>query len=303
MTGTAFPILNSFVTGVTMTANRTAPQAPGTSITFTAAATGGAAPRQFKWWVYDGTTWTIAQGWSTAATFTWTPAAANANYLVYVWARSAGNTADMSENMTGMSFQVVNVISGVTLTANKTAPQAAGTNITFTAAATGGTAPHQFKWWVYDGTTWTIARSWSTAATFTWTPAAANPNYLVYVWARSAGNAADAPEQMVGSSFPILNSFVTGVSLTASTTAPRAPGTSITFTAAATGGAAPHQFKWWVYDGTTWTIAQHWSTAATFTWTPAANANYLVYVWVRSAGNTADLCEKMVGTPFLIVTP
>jgi hypothetical protein len=42
-------------------------------------------------------------------------------------------------------------------------------------------------------------------ATFTWTPATANANYLVYVWARSAGNTADAPEKMAGGSFPIVN--------------------------------------------------------------------------------------------------
>jgi hypothetical protein len=46
------------------------------------------------------------QNWSTAATFTWTPTVPNANYLVYVWARSAGNTADTLEQQAGMRFPI-----------------------------------------------------------------------------------------------------------------------------------------------------------------------------------------------------
>jgi hypothetical protein len=43
------------------------------------------------------------------------------------------------------------------LTANLTAPQPPGTTITFTATASGGTAPYQSKWWFSDGTTWSLA--------------------------------------------------------------------------------------------------------------------------------------------------
>jgi hypothetical protein len=305
MVGTEFPILSSFVTEVTLTADRTAPQLPGTSITLTAAAIGGVAPHQFKWWVYDGVAWTIAQNWSAVASFAWTPATANVNYLVYAWVRSAGNTGDMPEQMVGTPFAILSsFVADVTLTADRTAPQLPGTTVTFTAAASGGTAPHQFKWWVYDGVTWTIAQNWGAAAMFAWTPAAANVNYLVYVWARSADNTADMSERMVGTAFPILSSFATNVALTADRPAPQVPGTTVTFTAAATGGTAPYEFKWWVYDGTAWTVAQTWSTAATFAWTPtAAYADYLVYAWARSAGNSADMPEQMAGRTFSIRNP
>jgi hypothetical protein len=59
----------------------------------------------------------------------------------------------------------------------------------------------------------------------------------------------------------------------------------------------------WVYDGTAWRVAQNWSTAATFTCTPTAAKSYYLYVWARSTGNTADVCEKMAGRLFQIVTP
>jgi hypothetical protein len=197
--------VSGIVTGVTLTASHTAPQVQGTPITFTAAATGGTAPYQYKWWLYNGITWTIVKEWSTETTFTWTPATANANYLVYVWARSAGNTSDTSEKMAGRSFPILTgFITGVTLTASHTAPQPAGTPITFTAAAAGGSAPYQYKFWLYDGTTWTTGQNWSATATFIWTPATANASYQVWIWARSAGNTTDAPEKMAGRSFPIV---------------------------------------------------------------------------------------------------
>src|ERR1051325_6541854 len=54
------------------------------------------------------------------------------------------------------------------LTADRVAPQAVGTPVTFTAAATGGTTPYQYRWWLYDGTSWQMLRDWTTSASFTW---------------------------------------------------------------------------------------------------------------------------------------
>jgi probable HAF family extracellular repeat protein len=296
------PIAPGPIASVTLTASHTAPQLPGTSITFTAARTAGIEPIQYKWLVHDGTAWTVLQEWSTAASFTWTPTTANVTYYVAVAARSAGNTTDTFEQAAGMSFLIVsNVMTGVTLTADHTLPQMPGTDITFMAAATSGVGPIQFKWWLYDGAAWTVLQDWSVAASLTWTPATANGNYYLAVVARSAGNTTDTWEQASGMSFPIVSSIISGLTLTADLAAPRRPGAKITFTAAA-GGAAP-DFKWWLYDGTSWTLLQDWSAAASFTWRPAtANANYYVAVVARSAGNTTDRFEQAAGMSFPIVS-
>jgi hypothetical protein len=73
-------------------------------------------------------------------------------------------------------------------------PQVPGTTATFTAIAAGGTAPYQFKWWLWDGATWTVLEDWSTGNTFAWTPSTPNPNSAVGVWVRSAGKTADQPD-------------------------------------------------------------------------------------------------------------
>jgi hypothetical protein len=73
-------------------------------------------------------------------------------------------------------------------------PQLPGATVTFTATATGGTAPYEFKWWLWDGATWTVLEDWSTGNTFAWTPSMPNPNLAVGVWVRSAGTTADQPD-------------------------------------------------------------------------------------------------------------
>jgi len=301
---TASGIGTGAATLTNLTANRAAPQSPGSTITFTATATSGTAPYQFKWWLFDGTTWAIARDWSTSNTFAWTPSTPNPNSAVGVWVRSAGETADQPSgsfaNPAGsmtIAFPIQATFASLTgLTSNLASPQSPGSTITFTATATAGTAPYQFKWWLFNGTTWAIARDWSTSSTFAWTPSTPNPNSAVGVWVRSAGETADQPSGSFGNTagfmsiaFPIQASLPTLTSLTANRAAPQPPGSTVTFTTAATGGLAPYQFKWWVSDGVTWTVLRDWSTSATVTWTSSGpNSNSAVGVWVRNAGDTAD---------------
>jgi len=189
------------VTLTSLTANLSAPQPPGSALTFTAGATGGTAPYQFKWWLWNGAAWTALTAWSTSNTFAWAPSTTNPNYAVGVWVRSAGETADQpsgyptnSEAYRSIPFPVqAPVLTLTSLTANLSAPRPRGSTVTFTAGATGGTAPYQFKWWRWNGATWTALTGWSTSNTFVWTPSTPNPNYAVGVWVRSAGETADQP--------------------------------------------------------------------------------------------------------------
>jgi hypothetical protein len=183
-----------------LTANLTAPQLVGTAITFTATAANGTAPYSYKWWVFDGVTWSILQNWSASNTYTWTPTVANSAYRIGVWVRSAGSTTDAYDNPqsnVSIAFPVNPAPLAVplrltSLTADLASPQPAGTTITFTASAVGGKAPYQFKWFVFDGKSWTVTQDWSTSYMWTWTPTSAGRRYRVGVWVRSADSTTDA---------------------------------------------------------------------------------------------------------------
>ena len=293
-----------------LTADRTAPQAPGTTITFTANATGGTGPYQYKWWLFDGRDWYLAQQWTTSNRWTWTPLNANSAARVGVWVRNAGSTADIYDNPSAnvsipFAISSTSSVSSAPLTltsisANRAAPQPVGTSIVFTASATGGTSPYQYKWWLFDGVNWIQRSDWSTSNSWTWTPNAANSAYTVGVWIRNAGSTVDTAGVVGTLSFAITATTastavlptsgplrVTGIS--PSRGAPSPAGVSVQFTAQISGGTAPQQYKWWLFDGATWYQMTGWSTSNTWTWAPpSANSQFQVGVWVRNAGSSAD---------------
>lgn len=71
--------------------------------------------------------------------------------------------------------------------------KAVGTRVTWVATSDGGTTPHSYKFFVYDGE-WHVIQDWSTASSVTWTPARTHPNATIEVRVRSAGNSTDSHE-------------------------------------------------------------------------------------------------------------
>ncbi len=286
---------SSTVTSVVIGSDKVAPQTPGTPVGFLAIPSGGAAPLQYRWSLFDGASWTVIANWGMSNRYDWTPAGSNASFQIGVAVRGSGNTAP--EATATMSFPIsasttTGRISSVAIAPDRPSPQSPGTSITWTATATGGSAPRQYKWLLYDGSAWKLVSDWSTTNRFTWTPAVANSSYRVSVWVRSAGNSVNAFEASSEAAFAIgvagATSPVTAVTLSANRVAPQRVGATVTWTANATGGVAPRQYKWFVFDGTTSTDTPGWSTSNTFAWTPTTvNPRYRVSVWVRSSGATS----------------
>lgn len=290
-------------------ASRVSPQPVGTSITFTAAASGGRSPYQYKWWLFDGSVWKVLANWSTSATYTWTPTVADSDYVVAVWVRDSTMTSDIGTYNRSLPFPISAASSGgssstpaplavTALGANRVSPQAVGTSITFTATAAGGIGPYQFKWWLYDGTAWTIVKDWGSSSTYTWTPTKARSDYIIGVWVRDSTMKTDVGTYnrsityviSSGSGGTTTSAPLSVSSLSASHVSPQRIGTSITFTAGATGGRSPYQFKWWLYDGTTWKMVRDWNASATYTWTPEQPGSaYQIGVWVRDSTMTTDI--------------
>jgi hypothetical protein len=88
-----------------LAADKTSPQPGGTTIRFTATASGVTEPL-FKWFISDGTAWREIGIWSSSPRFTWTPAVANANFRIRVWVKSSANTADQPEASAEQAFSI-----------------------------------------------------------------------------------------------------------------------------------------------------------------------------------------------------
>jgi hypothetical protein len=177
-----------------LVANLHPPRPAGTSVIFAAAASGGTPPYQYKWFVSDGSTTTMVKGWSVDSTFTWQPLAPNANYAIKAWARNGTSTSDSLDNPAAeriFSFAILPADpTMINLVADREAPQSSGTQVVFTASASGGSATYEFQWSLYDGAAWKVLRDWSTNNKLAWSPAAPNPKYQVMVRVRGGQNLA-----------------------------------------------------------------------------------------------------------------
>lgn len=302
----------SRATAVTLTPNAAAPQTAGTTIGWTAQASGGNSQYEYKWFVYTNGAWSVARTWSSSPNFDWQPVAADADARVGVWVRSAGSTADALEVSAEYAFPITASpstapVGAVSLTANMAAPQSPLTTIRWT-ATTATTGAYSYKWFVFDGAAWAAMTGWTTTNVYDWTPSSGNANYRVGVWVKRSSNTADTYETSAEAPFAISDISASAkpvVILTSTLASPQATGTTIRWNAGPLGlGTAP-LYKWFVNDGNSWqVVGSGWTTSNTFDWKPTnANANYRVGVWVKHNTNTADALEASAEKPFVITAP
>jgi Metallo-peptidase family M12 len=262
----------------------------GTTVTWDARAISGVEPYSFRFWVFDGSSWSIGQDWSPSNTWTWTPATSG-TYSFQVWARNSGSAATFDAWRGGAPVVVgpPTALSLSSVTADRSFPVSAGTPVNWKASATGGSGPYTFRFWVFDGAAWTLGRDWSPATTWTWVPSLPG-NYSFQVWARNAGSS--SPYDAWIQAGPAAVSAPSALAVTSLTTSPAQPlvvGGPASVTAVATGGTGPYTYKFWVFNGSTWTVGQDWSASSSWRWKPAAAGSYQNQVWVRNSGSLTTL--------------
>jgi hypothetical protein len=316
------PPAPSPVSSVTMTATKTAPQTVGSTITFNAAVAGGVAPYQYKWSISGGGASSVTTSWTSSAAYAWTPTVAAADYRISVGVRSAGSASDAPEASASSAFEVVavpastvpNTVSEVSLRSDKPEPQPIGSVVKWTATPVGGVAPHQYKWFVSDGSTTSVAANWSTTNSFSWTPSTAKANQRVSVWVRSAGNSADQAEAAADKGFNVIAPPEPAptpappapappgpsVTLTPSKASPQPAGTPVTFTVQPVGLAGPYEYEWSTFEDSKWTVVSAWSSYYTMTWWRSTPGDYQVAVRVRSAGSTVAGGEAQVTVHYVL---
>jgi hypothetical protein len=129
-------------------------------------------------------------------------------------------------------------------------------------------------------------------------------HYTIKARARSATNTSDTPENTAAErsfSFAITSADAAVINLVSDRAAPQPSGTSVAFTAVATGstGSMLYEFQWSLFDGASWMVLQDWSTNARLTWTPTApNPKYQILLRVRAGRNLS--ASASITMPFPI---
>jgi hypothetical protein len=204
----------------------------------------------------------------------------------------------------------VQPLTGVTLSASPASPQIVGTPILFTASATGGTTPQYYFTWRNPVTgAWSVGQAYSGNSSWTWnTTGLPVGTYTIQVWAKSLGSTA-AYEAYRSLSYKLTAtqpSPVTAVNLTSvSPSSPKTVGTSISFTAAATGGTTPQYYFTYRNPVTsTWSVGQAYSGNATWIWntTGLPAGTYTIQVWARNTGSAAAY-EAYRSISYTLTTP
>jgi hypothetical protein len=288
-------------TSATLATQPTAPQASGTSITFTASSTLCSSP-QYKFWVLPpGGSWTAQTAYG-GSSWVWnTSGLPSGIYQIGVWARQSGASSSYEAfGITTFSLGVVGCLSAG-LSPGVAAPQARGTKVTFTASSTGCGSP-QYRFWVLPpGGSWTAVQAYGAGTTWQLdTSLYPAGNFQLGVWARQSGSTSAYDSFFVGSYWisPASGCVVSG--LNPSSSSPQGVGATLTFTPQQSGCSQQYRF-WLLPPGGSWRAVQAYGVGGTWTWntTGFAAGTYEVGAWEGSA-STPNSYESYAITSFTL---
>ena len=243
---------------------------------------------------------------TTSTTTTVTGLPTNGAILYVRLSSLVGTTWSFNDYTYTAAAAVVTPVTSVSVTAvTPASPSASGTSVSFTALATGGSGTPEYQLWVYNPATltWTGTGAYGTSP-LTWTTTGLpTGTYNIQVFARNVGSTANY-EAFTATTYTLTTAGLTPVASVGITTvtpaSPSASGTSVSFTALATGGSGTPEYQLWVYDPATltWTSTGAYGTSPlTWTTTGLPAGTYTIQVWARNVGST-DNFETFTSTTY-----
>lgn len=264
-----------------LSANVPSPQLQNTSITLSADATGG-YDKVYRFWVQDGTQWRIVQDYSTKSTYSWVPKEGG-DYKFSVHVKDKYSTKSY-DGYAALDYRIVSSVKVNSVTADKPSPQSEGATIKVSANAEGG-KERLYKFNLLKDGKWTVVQEYSSLSSFTWTPTAAGDyRFSVHVKDVSSSKSYDAYGVL---DYRISTKIdpVVMQSVTTDKPSPQVTNTTINMSANATGGTTK-LYKFNIYNGKSWVVAQNYSTKNTYAWKPAASGSYKVSVHVKDQSSS-----------------
>jgi 6,7-dimethyl-8-ribityllumazine synthase len=231
----------------------------------------------------------MVQGYSASNTLNWTPTATG-NYNVCVWVKDAASTNNYDAFIDSAVYTISvgqQPVTAISIVPSKTSPQPAGTPITWTCNASGGTSL-LYKFYAYNELIgWQVLQDYSPNNIVNWTPTFAG-DYTICAQVKDATSTNNYDAFIDSAVYTISKGQqpVTAISIVPSNASPQPMGTPITWTCNASGGTSL-LYQFYAYNETTgWQMVQAYSPSNTVNWTPTAAGNYNVCVWVKDAAST-----------------
>ena len=256
-----------------LTSSKTSGINPYENLTFTAKATGGKAPYQYKFsYTKDGNT--TNGSYSTSSTYKLQPPTAGTYKVAVTVKDSAGKTVSENYSFTCNQTKITN------LTPNYSTV-AIGRKVKFTPTVTNASSVIKATNYVYTVTKNGKTTTLTTASdkTSTWNPTEAG-TYTVKLAIKYNG------KELATKSISYVVNKTLSVNLTSSKTTNIYPYDSLTLTATPTGGVAPYKYKFtYTYNGTTTTI-KDFSDTSTCSFQPTASGTYTIKATVKDSFNT-----------------
>lgn len=294
-----------------MTMSPSGSVAAGTPIVFTASASGSVPPLEYRIWRYDTSTatWRVVRDYSTMNTFTWTAGAADVGqHIMAYWVRSVGSPLQYEASSGTPTFTITPPPLSCSSVSVSPASPVTGSVVTFTANCSGGVAPLQYDFWLYNVATSSFVTSsgYRTNTSWSWTPSPSQTGtWSVGVWVKNANSTALYDTIVSTPNFTVRAPVLSCTSVSVSPPTPVRYGTTLSFTANCTGGVAPLQYQFWLYNVTTqsFVFTTGYSTSKTWSWTPSSSqvSTWNVGVWVKNA-NSTNPYDTIVGTANFNVT-
>ncbi len=293
------------VQSVALTSSLPSPQAAGPAITFTGAAAGGTGSYEYRFLLNTAGVWDVVRPFSTDPNWVWTTAGLpSGTYRVRVDAKNAGlgTPTDVS---TAINFVLDNnPVTGVSVAALPASPVLSGPDVTFTATPTGGSNVVYRYWLRPPGGAFAVVRAFDANASWVWpTAGLTGGTYQVRVDAKNTTSSA-VFDATTSTTYTLSVAPATGVTLFANLPSPQAPGASVLFAAAATGGTGTYQYRFQLRSGGVWSVVQPFGASPTWNWNTAGlpAGSYLILVDARSVGSTNPK-ETSATLPFVLAVP
>lgn len=265
-------------TGVTVTPNQPSPHTAATAVIFTATGQ-GSANYDYRFWLFNGTSWTVVQDYSNGTAWTMPASTPVGSYVVAVDVRT--DPAVYRDAVAYLSYEVIQgPASGVEIAPSQPSPHTQGTAVNFVASGQ-GSANYDYRFQLFDSTNWTLVQDYGNGAV--WTMPASTPagSYVVAVDVRTSS--AVYRDAVAYLSYEVTQGPASGVIVTPSQPSPHPPGTSVDFIASGQ-GSTNYDYRFWLFDGTNWAQVQDYGNGATWNM-PATTAagDYVIGVDVRTS--------------------